>query len=266
MAAKSNKALISGIVGSAVLISASLVFVGVVMLNGVKVKSFENGLFAQELKAAIETLNNEDPQAKTQNDQDQVVRTIPSDSVMPVSAKDDHILGESDSPISVIEYSDFECPWCKKFHQDGTPKKIVDAYKGKVNFVYRHFVAVTGHNPLATQEAQASECASALGGNDAFWKYHDALFARTTSNGNGLKLEDLSTIATETGLNTSSFDTCFQSEKYASIVEEDMKSGAKVGVGGTPGTVVINNETGEAYLVKGAQPFETFKDVVEQLL
>ena len=101
-------------------------------------------------------------------------------NVRPVSAERDHIYGNPDAPISLIEYSDFECPYCKRFHV--TAKSVVEAFDGKVNWVYRHF-PLAFHNPGAQKQAEASECASELGGNDAFWKYTDALYARTKSGG-----------------------------------------------------------------------------------
>ena len=84
-------------------------------------------------------------------------------NVRPVSRERDHIYGNPDAVISLIEYSDFECPFCKRFHT--TPKEIVDAYGGRVNWVYRHF-PLAMHNPGAQKQAEASECANELGGND----------------------------------------------------------------------------------------------------
>ncbi len=86
----------------------------------------------------------------------------------------DHIIGSKDAEIIVIEYSDTECPFCKRFHE--TMHQAVDAYDGKVAWVYRHF-PLTSIHPLAESGAIASECAATLGGNDMFWKYLDALFA-----------------------------------------------------------------------------------------
>jgi len=180
-----------------------------------------------------------------------------------VSVSRDHIYGNPNAPVSLIEYSDFECPFCKRFH--ATPKEIVDAYKGMVNWVYRHF-PLSMHNPGAQKEAEASECASQLGGNDGFWKYTNAIYARTQSNGNGFPLSQLVPLGKEIGLNEKKFKECVDSGKYASRVQEDLDEGAQIGVTGTPASILLRNDTGEVILKVGAQPFDAFKPDVENLL
>ena len=102
-----------------------------------------------------------------------------AEQVRPVSTDRDHIYGNPDAAISLIEYSDFECPFCKNFH--ATAKKLVDAYDGQVNWVYRHY-PLDFHNPGAQSQAEASECANEIGGNDMFWLYTNAIYERTTSS------------------------------------------------------------------------------------
>jgi len=184
-------------------------------------------------------------------------------NVRRVSATRDHIYGNPQAAISIVEYSDFECPFCKRFH--ATPKELVEAYAGKVNWVYRHF-PLPFHNPGAQKEAEASECASELGGNDAFWKYGDAIYARTQSNGKGFPLTQLVPLATEIGLDGDKFQQCIDSGKYASRVQEDIAEGAQIGVTGTPASILLNNQTGEARLKSGAQPIAAFKPDLEAML
>jgi protein-disulfide isomerase len=111
-------------------------------------------------------------------------------------------------------------PFCKRFH--ATPKELVQAYAGKVNWVYRHF-PLAFHNPGAQKQAEASECANELGGNDAFWKYSDAIYARTQSNGKGFPLTQLAPLATEIGLDGETFRQCLDSGKYTARVQEDLE-------------------------------------------
>ncbi len=108
--------------------------------------------------------------------------------VRPVSKTNDHIRGNPNAPVSLIEYSDFECPFCKRFHD--TAKQIVQQYGGKVNWVYRHF-PLDFHNPAAQREAEAAECAAELGGNEAFWRFTDLIYTRTLSNGKGVPETEL---------------------------------------------------------------------------
>lgn len=184
-------------------------------------------------------------------------------NVRRVSSERDHIYGDPDAIVSLIEYSDFECPYCKRFHV--TAKKVVDESGGKVNWVYRHF-PLQFHNPGAQKQAEASECASEQGGNAAFWKYTDEIYSRTKSNGRGFPLNKLVPLAEELGLDGVAFDECLKSERYAARVTEDFEEGRTVGITGTPGNILINNETGEVRSKSGAVPYASLKAEIDQLL
>ena len=184
-------------------------------------------------------------------------------NVRPVSKERDHIYGNPDAEISLIEYSDFECPFCKRFHS--TPKQIVKAYQGKVNWVYRHF-PLGFHNPLAQKEAEASECVAEFGGNDAFWKYSDLLYQRTKSNGNGFPMNGLAPLAGEIGLDVEEIQLCIDSGRYEDRIQEDFTNGGESGVSGTPGNILLNNKTGKARIKSGALPFKALKIEIDQLL
>jgi len=180
-----------------------------------------------------------------------------------VSRDRDHIYGNPDAPVSLIEYSDFECPYCKRFHP--TAKQIVAAYGGKVNWVYRHF-PLTFHNPGALKEAEASECAAELGGNAAFWRYADLIYARTKSNGKGFPSDQLVPLAREVGLDEGKFRTCLDGGTMTARVKEDLADGSRIGVDGTPANILLNNKSGEARFRPGARPFEAFRKEIDQML
>ncbi|MDP1721771.1 MAG: DsbA family protein [Candidatus Gottesmanbacteria bacterium] len=181
---------------------------------------------------------------------------------VPKVTKDDHVRGDRNARIALVEYSDIECPFCKRFHP--TAQQVVDAYKGKVMWVYRHYPLAFHAN--AQKEAEASECANELGGNDAFWKYLDAVYDRTTSNGTGFALDKLVPIAVEIGLNEAKFKGCLDSGRYASHVKDDMNGGSKAGVTGTPGNILLDTKTGKTNLIPGAVPFETMKAAIDEML
>lgn len=183
-------------------------------------------------------------------------------NVRRVSARD-HIYGDPHAPISLIEYSDFECPFCKRFHS--TAKQVIDGSGGKVNWVYRHF-PLGIHNPGAQKQAEASECASRLGGNDAFWKFTDTIYARTQSNGNGFPLAQLVPLAREIGLNEKQFQECIDSGKQSSRVQEDIDEATQLGITGTPANILLHNKTGEVALKLGAHPAEALRADVDRLL
>jgi len=212
----------------------------------------------QEVDAGIERYVKQQREAQVRAPDQQAEKNIRS-----VTVERDHILGNPDAEISLVEYSDFECPFCKRFH--ATPKRIVEAFGGRVNWVYRHF-PLDFHNPLAQKEAEASECAAELGGNDAFWKYSDLIYARTRSNGKGFPMDGLVPLAVEIGLEQKPFRECLDSGRYAARVKEDYENGARSGVSGTPGNILLHNKSGRAKVKSGAVPFESLKAEIDRLL
>jgi protein-disulfide isomerase len=192
------------------------------------------------------------------------VPSVPDTPSKPVPevTDEDHVRGNPNAKVTVIEYSDFECPFCKR--NVDTMEQILEEYKDQVNIVYRHFPL--GFHQNAQKEAEASECIADLGGNDAFWKFHDAIFERSTTNGTGFALDKLGPLAKELGVNQAKFQECLDSGKYASLVQGQMQSGADAGVQGTPGHFVINNETKDSKDISGAVPFSTFKTTIDEML
>ncbi|MDO8503983.1 MAG: DsbA family protein [bacterium] len=173
----------------------------------------------------------------------------------------DHVKGDKSAKLTWIEYSDLECPFCKKIHPDLV--KMLDEYKGKVRWVYRHFPLDQLH-PKADKEAEAVECAGELGGNDKFWQMADKIFEVTPSN-NGLNLEDLPKFASQVGLDQGKFKTCLDSGKFTQHVEDDYQGGVKAGVNGTPGNFLLDDK-GNAWVIPGAVPYATIKQVIDSAL
>lgn len=173
----------------------------------------------------------------------------------------DHIRGNKNAKISLVEYSDYECPFCKRFHP--TMQEIMKTYGDKVNWVYRHFPLSFHQN--AQKEAEASECINELGGNDKFWEYTDKIFERTTSNGTGFALDQLGPLAAELGINQTKFQECLDRGKYAQHVQDQETEGATAGVNGTPATFIIDGQ-GNSKMVSGAQPVTAFKTIIDQAL
>jgi len=184
-------------------------------------------------------------------------------AVRPVAIGRDHVFGNVNAEVSLIEYSDFECPYCKRFH--GTAKQLVQSYGGRMNWVYRNF-PLEFHNPAAQRQAEAAECVAELGGNDSFWRYADLIYATTPSNGKGVPAERLPDMAESLGLDRAKFTECLRSGRKAARVNEDLMEGQRIGIQGTPGNVLRNNRTGAITVRQGALPFERMKVVIDQLL
>lgn len=181
---------------------------------------------------------------------------------VPPPAPDDHLYGDPDAAVTLIEYSDFECPFCKRFHD--TAKRLVDASDGQVNWVYRHF-PLGFHNPGAQKQAEAVECAAELGGSEAFWTFADTIFARTTSNGKGFPIDNLAPLAAEIGLDKTKFQQCLDSERFADKVNQQMDAGKRAGVSGTPGNILYHKPSGRVLAIHGAQPLERFQQAAQSL-
>lgn len=169
--------------------------------------------------------------------------------------------GGKNAKVVMVEYSDLECPFCKRFHP--TMLQVMKDYGDKVKWVYRHYPLSFHAN--AQKEAEATECAGKLGGNDAFWKYTDAIFEKTTSNGTGFALDQLVPLAKEVGLNESQFKQCLDSGEMAQKVKDQMAAGTAEGVTGTPGTIIIDGK-GNTQLVPGALPIEQIKPMIDSAL
>lgn len=174
----------------------------------------------------------------------------PAGPVKPVDEKNDHILGPKDAKVTVIEYSDFECPFCQRFYP--TVKDMLKSYPKDVRFVYRHFPLNSIH-PNAQKAAEATECAAKLGGNDAFWKLHDKIFERSPN----IAPDVLITLAKENGLKEADFKKCLDSGEMAGKVNQQMQDGSAAGVQGTPATFVNGK------LSSGAIPLESLKAAID---
>ena len=181
-------------------------------------------------------------------------------NIRPIDASD-HILGNPNAPVIMVEYSDLECPFCKRHHE--TLQKIMDEYgkTGQVAWVYRHFPIVQLHSKAPT-EALATECAAAQGGNTAFWGMLDTIFTTTPSN-NGLDLTQLPVFAEKLGLNREQFETCLR-QADMSRIERDFNDAKAAGGEGTPYTIFLVGD--KKVPLVGAQPYMAVKTFVEALL
>lgn len=178
----------------------------------------------------------------------------------PVTAED-HVRGSRNAQVFLVEYSDLECPFCKRFHE--TAKQVVEDYDGKVSWVYRHYPIAQLHSK-APKQSEATECAFELAGEDGFWKLTDKIYEITPAN-NGLNMDELPKLAASLGINESRFKSCLDSGKYADKVAKQMQGGTQAGVSGTPGNFVINQK-GDVWLIPGAVPLESVKVIIDEAL
>lgn len=201
------------------------------------------------------------PVANTAKQPQQVAQQQAGDLELmkPVSGAD-HIRGNPNAPVKIVEYSDTECPFCKRFQS--TMNEVMSTYgtDGKVAWVYRHFPIDQLHSK-ARKEAVAMECANELGGNDKFWEYADRLYEVTPAN-NGLDPAELPKIAEYVGLDKSKFSTCLGSTKYDKHIQDEVENAQATGGNGTPWSIVVGKD-GRKYPLSGAQPIATIKQLID---
>lgn len=203
--------------------------------------------------------------SKAQQEQARKVAEL-SRNARPVSATRDHIYGNPKAAISVIVYSDLECPFCKRFN--GVPEAAIKQFGDQVNMVWRHF-PLPMHGEVARKEGVAAECVAKQAGDEGFFKFVNQVFEKTALNGRGVPNGDegLLAIAKEAGAkDEKAFDACMRDPKVASRVDEDLADGAKSGVQGTPGTMVRHNKNGRSTGVPGAIPQAQIEGMIRQAL
>ncbi len=191
----------------------------------------------------------------------------PEVTMKPVSAED-HIMGKLNSKVTIVEYADLECPYCKSY--EGTLNQIIANYgtsSGKVAWVFRQFPI----HSRAPYEAEASECAADQGGNDIFFKYINRIFEITKAD-NNLDPKVLTQTAAELGLNNATFQSCLDSKKFQSKIQDSYKDAVQAGGRGTPYTVFVSADghkyplTDQAGNSLGAVSYEDLKAVIENIL
>ncbi len=196
--------------------------------------------------------------AQAQQEQEQQRPTMaPAD----VPVGDAPFKGDPGAPITIVEYSDYQCPFCSRHFQETLPQ-LLQGYieTGQVRYVFKDF-PLTSIHPQAPKAHEAARCAREIGGDDLYWRMHDRLFeGQEEWSGNSESLAVFKGYAGELGLAKSDFDECLDSGRHAAAVEADLQEGAGFGVTGTP-AFYINGQP-----LRGAQPYEVFVQVIEQLL
>jgi protein-disulfide isomerase len=179
-----------------------------------------------------------------------------------VSVGDGPSLGQSDAPVTLVEFSDYQCPFCGRFFkQTFTALKTDYIDTGKLRYVFRDFPLDTPH-PQARKAAEATHCAGAQG---HYWAMHDILF----NNQNAFQVDNLKAFARDLGLDTDAFNTCLDQGTYAEAVNQHQAAGTQAGITGTPGFFIGKTSaegTIEATVIKGAQPITAFRQVIDGLL
>lgn len=189
------------------------------------------------------------------------VQPTPTPAFYKVSNGHLPIIGKADAKVTIVEFSDLQCLFCRRFWSDSLPqikKDYID--KGLVKLAYRHYPLPADLHPAARDLAEASECANDQG---KFWEFHDETYKQQAAKGDGtipVTTEDITSYATTIGLDLTTFNDCFTSKKHAKKIDTDMADGQKANTGSTP-TFYINGQ-----IVVGAVPYATFKTIIDEQL
>lgn len=187
---------------------------------------------------------------------------VPENNPVDVDVTGAPTLGDKKAKVAIVEYTDYQCPFCKKLFDDAYPqikKEYIDT--GKVQYFVRDFPLFQIH-PQAQKAAEAANCALDQG---KFWEMHDTLFQNQSS----ILPDDLKKYAVNLGLNSDKFNNCLDTSQFADKIKKEQSDGEKLGVRGTPASfvgVVNGNTVTQAVMVSGAVPFETFKTTIEDQL
>ncbi len=194
-------------------------------------------------------------------------------SVVKASIDDDAVLGNENAKITIIEFSDYQCPFCRKFWTETLPQlKSTYIDTGKVKLVFRDLPLASLH-PMAQASAEAAECVREKGGDSAYFKFHDKLFEEQNIIDSGNKAGPVTRTATYTNDDLKKWakavgydiSSCLDSGKYKSEVAKDSADASAAGIQGTPGFVIMKSGDKEGIPLAGAYPFSQFQQIIEQL-
>lgn len=204
----------------------------------------------------VQGANTANPQA--QANVQKAAQGAPDFKIAKPSSSKDHWRGSKQVRYIWVEYSDLECPFCKRVHPDLI--KLLEANKNNMAWVYRHF-PLPGH-PKAQKSAEAVECAADQKGNDAFWKMNDLIFEKMPE----MELSDLPSLAASIGLNADTFKKCLDGGKFEKKVKDQSSEGSGAGVSATPTGVLYDLKTDKSKVIEGALPLESLQSELDTFM
>lgn len=250
---KSNTGLVCAIIFASVAIAGSLVFFGL-KLDG---KDFSSQDLQAQISSGVQSYIQQQQAAAQKADEERNRPQLVDGDL----SDDDAVLGDKDAPVTIVEFSDYQCPYCQSFFAETLPglkKKYIDT--GKVKLIYRDFPLIDKH-PASVPAAMAADCARDQGDDEVYFAMHDKIFEGQDKLGD---TTIFSTFAGELGLNVGKFDKCMESEKFKDEVMEDLADGEKAGVNGTPAFIVGDEEGGMRF--SGARGLSYFEPLIEKAL
>jgi protein-disulfide isomerase len=227
----------------------------------------ESGALDAAIERGIQRYVQRQQQAQQKQQEEQKLRQAEAaKNARAVDVKRDRVFGNPQAEVSVIVYTDLECPFCKRFA--GTPEQAIAKFDGKANVVFRHD-PLDIHGEIARRGAYYAECVGRQAGSKAFFVFANDWFKLTNSNGKGLERGDVQIreIAQSAGVkDLAALDACVRDPAVVQFVQDDIADGTRSGITGTPGVIVRNNKTGLSLPIVGAVPSETLEQGIQKVL
>lgn len=216
----------------------------------------ENQALQEQLTVLKKPTNaNPTPTAATATSQDKPAGTVPA-----VTA-DDRVEGNRNASVMLVEYSDLECPFCKR--NQSTVNQLKEEYGDKIGYVYRHYPLSIHAN--AQMEAEVAECVANVAGNDAFFTFIHKVFADSLSTGTSFTKDQTIALASNLGFDGTAIAKCYDAGEGKARVAKDLTEGSAAGVQGTPATFVLKSD-GTTKFISGALPIDTYREAIDALL
>jgi protein-disulfide isomerase len=174
-------------------------------------------------------------------------------------------LGSADAPVTIVEFGDYQCTWCMRFHENTKDQLVADYVDtGKVRFLFKDFPINDLSDRASSMAARASYCAADQG---KYWQYHDEVYNNWDGENTGWVTKDsLQRFAFNVGLDESQFSECLDSGKYGNIVRDNYNLATTIGLDATPSFIILGSDGSEPRLLRGAHPYATFEQEIEKTL
>lgn len=229
-------------------------------------ENYQKAMMVQkaQIKAQFDPITMEDLKKQlewqTWNNQPQVNEWETKEQKVDVSTLDKkYIKWNPDAPFTIFEHSDFNCPYCKRFHDSGVVNKLLEDYKDKINYVYVNRPVIGGENSM--MKAKSMLCAGEMWWADVYHKLADKFFTNTINT-----REDIVWFGKELWIDTTKFWECIDSDTYDAEIQKTISVWNEFGISGTPGSLMVNNKTWEYVTVKWAAPYANFKTALDWLM
>jgi protein-disulfide isomerase len=240
---------------SILLVVASILLSGMMVASAIIFNGYQNR------KDSNNTATNDLP--KVDNNDPVEARDINVD----ISEDTPYLGNKDEAKIAIIEFSDYECPFCKKFHE-GSRLDIIKEYvdTGKAILAWKDY-PLSFHDPLATKQAVAAQCVYEQKGNKGYFEYATAIFDKTVSGGDGMKENELNVLAKNIAdLDTTKFDTCLKDDKTLDKVKAGTKFGNDNGITGTPGFIIGKLENGKRDFINRIEEiYREMEEIVKEM-